>query len=292
MPGQELRYEVRRWSSMAGMEPQPTKVLGPVQLRIADDLRMRIERGELRPGEKLPSANELAKAWGCSPGAARAGLNLLKKQGLMTVGQGARPIVRIPPRRSVLRQDTMQAEKDRVLLPEDERRRQGTAEDNLQVPIDDLDFKSRYNRIPAPEDLAEAFGVKVGTELLRREYETANKTSGVLELQAVSYIPVDLIKSNPALLDESNEPWPGGTQHQLYTVGIEVVRMDTEVTAMMPTTVEMQQWAMMDGIPLLCTRKLATDTQDHVVEISDACYPADRTKMLFSIALKPWEKGH
>lgn len=275
---------------MASMEPQPTTVLGPVQLRIADDLRMKIERGELQPGEQLPSANDLAKTWGCSVGAARAGLNLLKKQGLVTVGQGARPIVRIPLRRSVLRQDTMQAEKDRVLLPEGERRLTGPAEDNLQVSIDDLDFTSRYNRIPAPTDLAEAFGVALGTELLRREYETTNRTTGVLEQRAVSYLRIDLIESNPDLLDEGKEPWPGGTQHQLYTVGIEVARMDTEVTAIMPTTVEMQRWAMLDGVPLLYGRKLAIDTQERVVEVSDAWYPADRTKMLFSLALKPWKK--
>src|SRR5262249_40076216 len=104
--------------------------------------------------------------------------------------------------------------------------------------------------------------------------------------------PVHLIESNPALLDSANEPWPGGTQHQLYTVGIEIARMDTEVTATMPTTVEMQRWSMMDGVPLLCGRKLAVDTNGRVVEVSDARYPADRTKMLFSFPLKPWEKDH
>ena len=36
---------------------------------------------------------------------------------------------------------------------------------------------------------------------------------------SVSYIPRFLIESNPELLEERNEPWPGGHQHQLYTVG-------------------------------------------------------------------------
>ena len=273
------------------MEPQPTNVLAPIQLRIADDLRMKIERGELHPGDKLPSAQELSQQWSCSPSSGRAAINLLKKQGLASGEQGQRPTVRIPPRRTVLRQDTNQVEKDRVLLPEEKRRQFGSAEDNLKVSIHELKFTTRYDRIPASEDLANAFGVPIDTELLRREYGCEDKKTGVLEQESVSYIPVDLIESNPALFDPSKEPWPGGTQHQLYTVGIEIARMDTEVTAAMPTTVEAQRWDMADGVPLLCGRKLAIDTQGRVVEISEARYPADRTKMLFSLTLTPWKKS-
>ena len=273
------------------MDPQPTAVLAPIQLRIADDLRMKIERGELRPGDRIPSANELSAIWSCSPSSGRAAINLLKKQGLVSADQGQRPVVRIPPRRSVLRQETNQIEKDRVLLPDDERRKFGSAEDNLGMPLNDLEFTTKYRVISATEDLAAVFDISIGAKVLRRDYETVCRTNNVLEQQAVSYIPVHLIESNPALLDEANEPWPGGTQHQLFTVGIEVARMDTEVTAAMPTTVEMQRWSIPDGVPLLCGRKMAIDTTGRVVEISDARYPADRTKMLFTIALNPWENA-
>jgi GntR family transcriptional regulator len=274
---------------MAGMDPQPTAVFGPVQLRIADDLRMKIERGDLAPGQRIPSANDLAAAWKCSPSSGRAAINLLRKQGLVTVDQGQRPTVRIPPRRSCLRQATSQTEKDRVLMPEAERKKSGSAEDNLMIPLSELEFSAKYRRIPATPDLAEAFGVDEGTEILRRDYETVHKSNGVLEQQSVSFIPVHLIAGNPDLLDSSREPWPGGTQHQLYTVGVEVARMDTEVSAAMPTTVEVQRWGLSDGVPLLCGRKLAVDTAGRVVEISEARYPADRTTMFFSLDLKPWE---
>jgi hypothetical protein len=42
-------------SAMARMEPQPTPVAAPIHLRIADDLRMQIERGNLQPGASLPT---------------------------------------------------------------------------------------------------------------------------------------------------------------------------------------------------------------------------------------------
>ncbi len=272
------------------MDPQTTVVTAPVQLRIADDLRIRIERGELRAGDRLPSAHELAAQWGCSPSSGRAAINLLKKQGLATATQGNRPIVRIPPRRSVLRQDTNQLEKDRVLLSEEERRSYGAAEDNLGLPLSDLQFRTEYARVAADDEQAAIFGVSQGAELLRREYETLCRTTGVREQWSISYMPVDLISGNPDLLDETKEPWPGGTQHQLYTVGIEIARMDHEVTATMPTTVEVQKWALPEGVPLLCGRRIAVDTQGRVVEVSEARYPADRTKMLFSQPLSPWSR--
>jgi GntR family transcriptional regulator len=271
------------------MDPQHTRAVAPTQVRIADDLRIKIERGELQPGDPLPSAHELSRQWACSPSSGRAAINLLKKQGLATTSQGNRPIVRVPPRQSILRESAGQDEKDRVLLPEEERRLNGAAEDNLRVSIKDLKFTSRYDRIPAPPDLAEIFNCEPGTELLQREYESFDRTTGLREQWSVSYIPVHLVEGNPALLDSSHEPWPGGTQHQLYTVGIEIARMDNEITAAMPTTVEIQQWGLSEGVPLLCGRRVAVDTQGRPVEVSDARYPADRTKMLFSLTLKRWE---
>lgn len=270
------------------MDPQRTTFAAPIQLRIADDLRIKIENGELHPGDPLPSASELAAQWRCSPSSARAATTLLKRQGLAEGTQGKPPVVRIPRRRTVLRQDVNQHEKDRVLLDEDERRSRGAAEDTLHTALDDLDFTARYTRAPAGEDLAEIFGIPAGSELLRREYETRDKRTGLREQWSASYIPVKLIEGNPALLDEANEPWPGGTQHQLYTVGIEIDRMEHEITATMPTTVEVQQWGLPDGVPLLATRRLTVDTQGRTVEVSDARYPADRTEMLFSTQLARW----
>ncbi len=44
-----------------------------------------------------------------------------------------------------------------------------------------------------------------------------------------SWLVYDLVASNPDLLDPSNEPWPGGTQHQLSTVGIELARISMQL---------------------------------------------------------------
>lgn len=96
------------------------------------------------------------------------------------------------------------------------------------------------------------------------------------------------MEGNPAILDENNEPWPGGTLHQLSTVGIEIMKVVDEVTARMPSNTESQAWDLPSGIPLLFCRRLSYDRDDTLIEISDAWYPADRTELRFVTPLKAW----
>ena len=270
------------------MDPQPTAVAAPIRLQIADDIRIQIERGDLAPGDPLPTLQELAKRWNCSISVARDAINLLKQQGLITGGRGKAPVVRTPVRRIVRSSDRHQEEKDLVRAPERERRDQGAAETDLGVPLEQLSFSARYDVIDANADLAETFGVATGTRLLRRVYEMTDPGTRHRQAWSVSYLPHELVSGNPDLLNSDLEPWPGGTQHQLYTVGVEIVRMVDEVSAEMPSTVDMQLWGMDTGVPMLRVRRISIDTNDRVVEVSDAEYPADRTELRFTTPLAKW----
>jgi GntR family transcriptional regulator len=259
------------------MDPRPTAVRPPIHLQIADDIRMDIERGTLPPGASLPTLAEICKRWSCSQNSARGAIALLKAQGLITAGRGKAPSVRIPPRRVIRSSERHQVEKDLAVRPELERAAIGEAETNLDMSIQSQRFTSRYDQVPAPPELASVLAVKPGTMLLRRCWE--------------AHIPLEIVQGNPALLDAANEPWPGGTQHQLSTVGVEIMRIVDEVTARMPSTVEMQLWGLPDGVPVIFCRRISLDGDDRVVEISDADYPADRTELHFVTPLKPWPKN-
>jgi GntR family transcriptional regulator len=251
---------------------------------------MQIERGDLAPGDSLPTLAQLCERWSCSMNSARGAINLLKAQGLITAGRGKAPIVRIPPNRVVRSSERHQAEKDLAMRPEAERATVGEAETNLNMSIVEQEFSSTYDTIEAGPELAPLFGIKPSDALLRRRYESTDPHTGRLLSASVSYIPRSLIAGNPALLDQDNEPWPGGTQHQLSTVGIEIMCIVDQVTARMPTTVETQMWDLPDGIPLLFCRRISIDADNHTVEISDADYPADRTELRFVTPLKPWRR--
>lgn len=124
--------------------------------------------------------------------------------------------------------------------------------------------------------------------MLRRVYQTTDPASGRWLSWSVSYVPHELVRAHPELLDQGREPWPGGTQHQLYVAGIELAQIVDEVSAAMPTTVDAQRWDIDKGVPMLHIRRTSIDTTGRVVEISDADYPADRTELQFTTPLKRW----
>jgi GntR family transcriptional regulator len=256
--------------------------------RITNDLRTQIQDRTFGPGALLPSEPEIARAYGVSRQTARSALRALEQEGLVTVRPRRGRIVRVPPRRAVRDSERHQLEKDNAILPEEERSKLGEAETNLAMSINDQEFESKYDIIPAPAELATVFGITPTTPILRRRYTSTDPQSGTLLSDSVSYIPKAFVESNPDILDEHNEPWPGGTLHQLSTVGIEIMKVVDEVTARMPSSAEAEKWDLPSGIPLLFCRRLSYDRDNMLIEISDAWYPADRTELRFVTPLKPW----
>jgi GntR family transcriptional regulator len=273
------------------MDPRPTAVQAPIQLRIADDIRIQIERGDLAPGDSLPTLGELCERWSCSMNSARGAVALLKAQGLISAGRGKAPTVRVAARKVIRSSERHQVEKDLAIKSESERAAIGEAETNLGMSINQQEFESHYDQVIAGEELSHIFGITATDPLLRRRFESTDRKTGFRLSWSVSYIPLALVEQNPALLDEHNEPWAGGTMHQLSTVGIEIMRVVDEVTARMPSTVEMQLWGLPDGVPIIFCRRISMDASGRVVEISDADYPADRTELQFVSPLKAWPKG-
>jgi len=270
------------------MEPQQTAGERPIKVKIADDIRLRIERGELTSGDQIPTIQELSDRYRTSPRTARDAHTLLRQMGLVTGRRGSALKVRTPPRVTVRSSEHHQEEKDHVHLPEEERRAVGASERETDTPLDGHDFTARYQQIPANAELAEVFGLDQGANLLQRTYERTDHPTGARLAWSVSYIPVALIEGNPRLLDQNAEPWPGGTQHQLSTVGIEVMNVVDEVTTAMPTTAEQQAWELDDGVPLFRVRRISSDDDGRVVEVTDAIFPGDRTKLVFVTPLRKW----
>jgi GntR family transcriptional regulator len=156
------------------------------------------------------------------------------------------------------------------------------------MPIAETHFKVEYLRIDASEELAGEFKLPSLEPLLQRNYETWTKEKAHLVLHSESFIPIRYIEGNPALLDQTNEPWPGGHWHQLKTVGIEIDRLSHSISAAQPTTRQRQDWNMEPGVPLLLVRTRSIDTQNRVVEVSTSIYPADRTTIGYVTQLSRW----
>jgi len=258
--------------------------------RIATDLRKRIQAGELRPGDQLPSEQALRGDYKVSLPVVRQALDLLESEGLVDRVHGRGTYVRSPRQRLRRTPERYQWEKDRVRLSETQRRRTGATERDTGLTMSDLNFHAEFHVVPAGEELAKLFGVPVGAKLLQRIYRTSSKREDTPLSVIHSYLVYDTVAENPALLNASNEPWPGGTQHQLYTIGIELDRIVDHITARPPSAEEVEALNLPPGVAVFVLRKVSVDTNDCVVEVSDVVIPGDRTEFVYTTKLNRWSK--
>jgi GntR family transcriptional regulator len=261
----------------------------PGYVQVAEELREEIRDGKLEPGTPMPSEPELAERFGLSRTTVRNAVKQLRDWGLVRTEQGRGTFVRTE-RQRVRRDHTerYQWEKDRVGLHENERRKTGATEHDTGLNLEDLEFRSQYGSVEASPDLAKRFGVPPGTRLLRRDYWTSSRAEKVPLNLARSYLLYDMVAANPDLLEQGNEPWPGGTHHQLSTIGVELDRIVDEVTARPPFPDEAEALDIEPGVSVLVLRKASIDTLDRIVEISDVIMPGDRTELVYTIRLSRW----
>ncbi|MEV6136474.1 GntR family transcriptional regulator [Nocardia sp. NPDC051990] len=258
--------------------------------KLADDLRKAIRSGQLSAGSQLPTTPTLSEQYGVSLPTVRQALDVLRNEGLIDSQQGRGVFVR-PPRRKVRRSNTNNHfDKTRVHQSNDERAATGATERDTGLDVDDLVFEAKYTVVKATKELAIEFGIHTGAKLLQRDFRTRSKDEHTPFNLARSYLVYDMVSANPALLDDSNEPWPGGTMHQLSTVGIEIERVIEEVTTRPPTPKEAEQLGIGPGVPVFVIHKTLIDTTGTVVDIADVTLPGDRTELEYETRLERWSQ--
>ncbi|MGW6744856.1 GntR family transcriptional regulator [Streptomyces sp. NPDC055025] len=256
-------------------------------LELADKLAKQIEE-ELAPGDQFPTVTELARQLGVAPNTASRAVQTLKERGLLSGKAGGKTWVRVQPVTTLRRNTRYQQEKDIALLPESERRKTGVSEldSNRSLASAHRD-QTELKVVKAPDDVAEVLGLEPGSLVLRRTgVRWLRKGAGAGK--HVSYMPYDLVARNSSILDEASEPWPGGALHQLLTVGVEVGRIEDQVTASMPTDEEMEEQDIPPRVPVLRVRKITYAITGEAVEVADIPLPADRAKLVYVTPLEPW----
>ncbi|MEV0373118.1 GntR family transcriptional regulator [Streptomyces sp. NPDC050636] len=256
--------------------------------RIADKLRQSIRTGQLKPGHRLPSETQLAEEFKKSVPTVQNALRVLRDEGLIEKRHGIGTFVRrsrTMARRTNLRH---QWEKGRARQPEEQRARTGATEHDTGLESNDLVFHASYREIKAEKSIAQALGIDEGTALLERTYRTRCAAESAPFSLVTSYLVRDMVAGNPDLLDDTNEPWPGGSQAQLHTVGIELDRVEEHVTARPPTPEEAAELELPPGTSVLLLRKISYDINGRAVDVTDVTLPGDRTELHFTTPLERW----
>jgi GntR family transcriptional regulator len=245
---------------LSGIDPTSDR---PVYRQIAGVLRDAIERGELAPGDRLPSESELMRRFNVAQGTVRNALGLLRGEGLVVAEHGRGVYVRTRPRLRRLGHDRF-ARRHReagkaAYLAESE------AED--VKPTVEVFFVGPEK---ADAAIAERLTVKTGSRVLvrRRRYLSDDHPTEL----ATSYIPWELAEGTPMV--EEN-PGPGGVYARIEEAGHRLDHFDEEITARMPTPEEAKALRLAAGTPVLTLVRTAFDALGEPVEVCDTVMSAD-----------------
>jgi GntR family transcriptional regulator len=236
----------------------------PLQVRVADDIRAKIETGEYAPGEQLPTYDELAKKYMCSLAVVRKAADLLKQQGLLIAVQGKGTFVR--ERARARRHGTDRYSRSRwsagtpILIAE-------AAEQGLKANQEIRALETA----PAPAAVAERLGIETGTPVHVRRRTT--RIDGRPNQLADSYYELALAEAVPALKDE--DTGPGGGFARIEEAGYRLARIREEIALRMPTGPESFVLELPEGTPVAELIRTAYDAQGHPLEVMIAVIAGD-----------------
>lgn len=236
----------------------------PLQVRVADDIRAKIETGEYAPGGQLPTFDELADTYLCSLAVIRKAVDLLKQQGLLITVQGKGTYVRNRVR--ARRHGTDRYSRGRwsagtpILIAE-------AAQQGLQAN----QLIRFLGTVPAPPIVAARLGIEAGTPVHARRRTTL--IDGRPNQLADSYYEMALADAAPALRDE--DTGPGGGFARIEEAGYRLARIREEIALRMPTGPESVALQLPEGTPVAELIRTVYDPQEHPLEVMIAVIAGD-----------------
>ncbi|MGH3342277.1 MAG: GntR family transcriptional regulator [Carbonactinosporaceae bacterium] len=207
---------------------------------VANDIRQRIERGELTPGSQVPGEFDLADSHGVSRQTVRTALQRLQQEGLITEGKGrlGRKVRLRQPlwwnltqfERGERRDDPENGADDWAAGVIEQGR---TPRQEVSVSIE-----------PAPTAVAKHLGIPAGT-LAAKRHRVRLVDDEPYQL-ASSWFPEDLVRGT-ALMEPRDIAVPGGL---MSAIGHPQVRIHDEIQVRMPTLGEAAELQLPSGTPV------------------------------------------
>lgn len=228
--------------------------------QIADQLRERIRRGDWAPGERLPAIPVLADMYGVAKQTVQRTIDQLRVEGLLITKPGSGTFVRGTRRRL-----------NRLARGRYGRHRGYHA-----------DLAARYRqqltevgRAPAPPEVADAFGVADGTELVVRRHLVRTDDSpvevGASWFRVTDAADTSLERSEPfgrPLYQEAEE-----VTGRRYTWARDVL------SARQPSREEAQTLRIRPDTPVLHLLHVAYDADRRPIEVAQATWPGPVTTL-------------
>lgn len=220
----------------------------PRYRQIAEELRLLIASGRLKPGDALPTEMELCEAKDISRHTAREALRILTEDGLIARRRGAGTVVTTPPTPAFAQpigdfESILQYARDAVFLPD-------------------------RSRPASPAELKRMGVEGEFTALTGLRKATGKEPLAVTTILVLSRLAPPL--EDATRLKESVSEWIEETH------GVAVANVTQRMEAVALSKTDASRLGVMTGSPALRTLRRYTDTAGRTILVSESLHPAGR----------------
>jgi GntR family transcriptional regulator len=234
--------------------------------QIAAQIRAQIRRGDWAPGEKLPSIPAIAQMYGVAKQTVQRTIDQLRIEGVLITKPGSGTYVRGTRRK----------------LNRLSRGRYGGRRGYH------ADLAARYRqqlievgRSPAPADVADAFGVSLGTELMVRRHLVRTQESPV-ELGASWFRTQDAEHTSLSRMEAFGRPL---YQEAEEVIGRQYHTAIDQISARLPSRDEAETLQIRPDTPVLSLLHIAYDAGHKPIEVATAVWPGPMTALTEEYAI-------
>jgi GntR family transcriptional regulator len=253
----------------------------PMYRRIADELRLAIESGQIAPGEQIPPEPELRNQHGASRNTIRDAIKWLISRGLVETrpGQGTFVIEKMEPFITTLTED-----------PET-----GFGGGEGVAYMAEVTASMRVPQTTEPQvEVQPAIGL-IATELKLNEGEyviSRHQQRSIDErpwsLQT-SYYPMDLVNRGALELIQPKNFSPGVVEYLRKAISVQQVGYRDRITVRSPDEIEASFFALPDDgrIAVFVTYRTAFDEKGNPFRLTESVFPADRNEFVINVGEIP-----
>jgi DNA-binding GntR family transcriptional regulator len=237
----------------------------PKFVQIANNIRDRILRGELRPGDEVPSERQIAGEWSVARPTASRAMQLLRSQGLVESRQGSGSFVR--------EQQLVRRARDRYA----QARGSGAV-----YPVGESAEIVQARLVKAPAHIAEALTLPAGTKALKRRRIT-NDPDGPVEL-STSWFSEETAAAAPRLLQRARI-LEGTLAYVEACTGRRAMVAADRVGARLASADEATALRLPEPSAVLVVLHVAFDRNQQPLEVAEAVFPPGRWTLQHDYAI-------
>ena len=230
--------------------------------RIARNLRDAIQSGELAPGAQVPTERELQEQYGVSVTVARAAVNQLRAQGLITSQQGKGSFVR--EQKPMLRMGEGRYLRRAAVAPH---RREALAGGWTD------DFETQLHQVRAAPAVAARLHIETGEMVSEAIYRRL--VNGEPVQVSAQWEPLSITGGTSAESPSDGSLGSPDVVTRFERIGIRITHVSEIIGARMPTPAEVQELEMDLGTPVITIERTHW-ASEIPVETADIVLRADR----------------